>query len=157
MVAAGSSTIRQKRNRVSGAAAQAAAIANASAAPVPAQNCKDSPGNYRTFCHFDLLAACLKLVPKLRFRLCPEIMARMQKLLGQILRGDADANIPFSGMTQLLRRLGFQERIKGSHHIFWRAEIPEILNLQSSSRKCKPYQVKQVRNVIVNHHLVGEL
>ena len=48
------------------------------------------------------------------------VMARMHKLLEQILRGDADANIPFSGMVQLLQRLGFQERVKGSHHIFFR-------------------------------------
>jgi predicted RNA binding protein YcfA (HicA-like mRNA interferase family) len=83
-------------------------------------------------------------------------MARTHKLLEQILRGDADANIPFSGMAQLLKRLGFQVRIKGSHHIFWRDGVAEILNLQSHSGKCKPYQVKQVRNVILNYRLAGE-
>ncbi|HVS88503.1 MAG TPA: type II toxin-antitoxin system HicA family toxin [Candidatus Acidoferrum sp.] len=56
-------------------------------------------------------------------------MARTNKLLDQILRGDADANIPFSGMVQLLKRLGFRERIKGSHHIFFRDGVAEILNL----------------------------
>jgi predicted RNA binding protein YcfA (HicA-like mRNA interferase family) len=83
-------------------------------------------------------------------------MARTHKLLEQILRGDADANIPFSGMLQLLKRLGFQERVKGSHHIFFREGIAEILNLQPRGNKCKPYQVKQVRNVIINHGLAGE-
>ena len=83
-------------------------------------------------------------------------MARTHKLLAQILRGDADANIPFSGMIQLLKRLGFRERIKGSHHIFWRDGVPEILNLQAHSGKCKPYQVKQIRNVIISHRLAGE-
>ncbi len=71
-------------------------------------------------------------------------MPRLNKLLEQILRGDADANVPFSGMVQLLKRLGFDERVKGSHHIFFRHGIAEILNLQSKSGKCKPYQVKQV-------------
>jgi predicted RNA binding protein YcfA (HicA-like mRNA interferase family) len=71
--------------------------------------------------------------------------ARLHKLLDQILRGDADANIPFSGMVHLLKRLGFQERIKGSHHIFFRDGIVEILNLQADKNRCKPYQVKQVR------------
>jgi len=52
-------------------------------------------------------------------------MASFRKLLEQILRADADANIPFTAMTQLLRRLGFQERIKGSHHIFSRAGLPK--------------------------------
>ena len=56
-------------------------------------------------------------------------MARTHKLLEQILRGDADANIPFSGMVQLLHRLGFEERVKGSHHIFRRQGVAEILNL----------------------------
>ena len=83
-------------------------------------------------------------------------MARTHKLLEQILRGDADANIPFSGMLQLLKRLGFQERVKGSHHIFFREGIVEILNLQPRGSKCKPYQVKQVRNVIINNRLAGE-
>jgi predicted RNA binding protein YcfA (HicA-like mRNA interferase family) len=83
-------------------------------------------------------------------------MARTHKLLEQILRGDADTNIPFSGMLQLLKRLGFQERVKGSHHIFYREGIAEILNLQPRGNKCKPYQVKQVRNVIINNGLAGE-
>ena len=83
-------------------------------------------------------------------------MARTNRLLDQILRGNADANIPFSGMVQLLKRLGFQERIKGSHHIFSRDGVAEILNLQAHSGKCRPYQVKQVRNVIINYRLAGE-
>ena len=84
-------------------------------------------------------------------------MARTDKLLAQILQGNADRNIPFSGMVSLLKRLGFQERIKGSHHIFFRAGIAEILNLQPNSGKCKPYRVKQVRGVIINYGLVGEV
>jgi len=57
-------------------------------------------------------------------------MARTNKLLDRILRGNSDANIPFSGMLQLLKHLGFQERIKGSHRIFSRNGVAEILNLQ---------------------------
>ncbi len=44
----------------------------------------------------------------------------------------------------------------GSHHIFFRDGVAEILNLQPRSGKCKPYQVKQVRNVIINYRLAGE-
>jgi predicted RNA binding protein YcfA (HicA-like mRNA interferase family) len=100
---------------------------------------------------------CLPVVAALRYAsaLNPD-MAQANKLLDQILRGGADANIPFSGMVQLLKRLGFQERIKGSHHIFSRDGVAEILNLQPHSGKCKPYQVKQVRNVIINYRLAGE-
>lgn len=65
-------------------------------------------------------------------------MARTDKLLDRILRGDSDANIPFSGMLRLLKLLGFEERIKGSHHIFFRSGVVEMLNLQRVGGKCKP-------------------
>ena len=84
-------------------------------------------------------------------------MTRPAKILEQILRGNSDANIPFSGMCTLLRRLGFEERIRGSHHIFVREGVAEIVNLQSKGGKCKPYQVKQVRHVILSYKLGGEL
>jgi len=48
------------------------------------------------------------------------IYGAREQLLEQILRFDADANIPFSGVAQLLKRLGFRELVKGSHHIFSR-------------------------------------
>jgi hypothetical protein len=79
------------------------------------------------------------------------------KLLGQILSGRSDANIGFESLRSLLRSLGFEERIRGDHHIFTAHGIAEILNLQPlSSGKAKPYQVKQVRNVIVRYKLVEE-
>lgn len=84
-------------------------------------------------------------------------MSRTEKLINQILRGNADANIPFTGMVRVLKQLGFEERIRGSHHIFSREGIAEILNLQSKGPKCKPYQVKQVRNVIIKYRLAGAL
>jgi hypothetical protein len=83
-------------------------------------------------------------------------MARTHKLLERILRGDSDANIPFSGMVQLLKHLGSEERIKGSHRIFFRNGVAEILNFQPLGSECKPYQVKQVRSVIINYRLAGE-
>ena len=79
-------------------------------------------------------------------------MASAEKLLDQILRAHGDANIPFSALVQLLKRLGFQERIKGSHHIFTREGVQEILNLQPIGNKCKPY-----RNVIISYRLAGEI
>ncbi|MEK7847034.1 MAG: type II toxin-antitoxin system HicA family toxin [Nitrospinota bacterium] len=83
-------------------------------------------------------------------------MSRHDKLLIQILSGTSDANIPFTGMCQMLYRLGFEERIKGSHHIFTKEGIVEILNLQPKGAKAKPYQVKQARNVILKYKLGGE-
>lgn len=82
-------------------------------------------------------------------------MARRRKVLDQLLRGTADANVPFQGLCSLLRDLGFDERTKGSHHIFTMEGIPEILNLQPKGAKAKAYQVRQVRNVILKYRLAG--
>jgi hypothetical protein len=45
---------------------------------------------------------------------------------------------------------------RSDHHIFTREGVVEILNLQPKSGKAKPYQVKQVRNVIVDYGLANE-
>jgi hypothetical protein len=83
-------------------------------------------------------------------------VARYDGLLSRILRGASDANIPFNQLRNLLRQLGFSERIRGDHHIFIRNGVEEIINLQPQGNKAKPYQVKQVRGVIVKYHLSGE-
>ena len=80
-------------------------------------------------------------------------MSQRDKLLVKILRGTADANIPFEQLCQLLRALGFDERIRGSHHIFSRAGVDEILNLQPKQGKAQAYQVKQIRIVILKYQL----
>ncbi len=83
-------------------------------------------------------------------------MARWDRLLQRILCGTSDANIPFGELRQLLQHLGFDERIRGDHHIFTREGVQEILNLQPKGAKAKPYQVKQVRSVIVKYRLGGK-
>ncbi|MBD2426049.1 type II toxin-antitoxin system HicA family toxin [Phormidium sp. FACHB-1136] len=80
-------------------------------------------------------------------------MTQQDKLLAKILRGTSDANIPFDSLCQLLQTLGFDERIRGSHHIFSKDDIEEILNLQPKQGKAKAYQVKQVRNLILKYRL----
>jgi len=57
-------------------------------------------------------------------------MIPYNKLLARILRGTSDTNIPFAEMCQLLSKLGFEERTRGSHHIFTKDGVEEILNLQ---------------------------
>ena len=83
-------------------------------------------------------------------------MSKPAKLLEKILLGAADANIPFDGLCQLLQRLGFQMRVRGSHQIFYSASVEEILNLPPRGASAKPYQVKQVRNVILKYKLAEE-
>lgn len=83
-------------------------------------------------------------------------MSKFEKALERILRGTSDANIGFDDICRVLRRLGFDERIRGDHHIFTKDGVVEILNLQPrGSGKAKPYQVKQVRNVLVKYKLGG--
>jgi len=83
-------------------------------------------------------------------------VSKITKTLDRVLRGMSDANINFDDLRALLRHLGFTERVRGSHHIFTRDGVPEILNLQPRGAQAKPYQVKQVRGVIVTHTLAGE-
>lgn len=83
-------------------------------------------------------------------------MGKYDKLLLRILAGQSDANISFSDLRQLLIGINFDERIKGDHHIFTKNGVDEILNLQPKGSKAKPYQVKQVRNVIVRYNLGPE-
>lgn len=83
-------------------------------------------------------------------------MGKLAKILDQVLRGGSDQNIAFDDLIALLVSLGFQERIKGSHHVFSRDGVEEIINIQPSGDKAKPYQVKQVRAVIVKYKLLGE-
>ena len=80
-------------------------------------------------------------------------MGRYSKLKRKILSGSSDTNVEFSGLCQLLAQFGFEERVRGSHHIFTRDGMEEILNLQPKGSKAKPYQVKQVRNILVKYRL----
>ena len=80
-----------------------------------------------------------------------------KKTLDKILSGLADKNIRFQDLRKLLKDFGFSERIKGDHHIFTRGDVEEILNIQPKESKGKPYQVKQVRDIILKYQIrIGE-
>jgi hypothetical protein len=70
-------------------------------------------------------------------------MSKHEKLLEKVLLGASDANIPFEGLCQMLVRLGFRCRVKGSHHIFGRNGVAEILNLQPKGSNAKSYQANR--------------
>ena len=82
-------------------------------------------------------------------------MGRHEDLVNRIRSGTSDANIDFDDLRGLLRHLGFEERSRGSHFIFRRSEVEERVNLQRDGRHAKPYQVRQVRAVILKYHLGG--
>ena len=83
-------------------------------------------------------------------------MGKYEKLIQKILSGTSDKNIDFAELCKLLIRLDFNERIKGDHHIFTREDVKEIINIQPRGSKAKPYQVKQIRNLIVDYCLGEE-
>ncbi len=66
-------------------------------------------------------------------------MIKFDKILFKIINGLSDHNIDFSEFVNLLLKLGFELRIKGSHHIFTKEDIEEILNIQPKNGKAKPY------------------
>lgn len=80
-------------------------------------------------------------------------MGKYDKVLEKVIFGRSDANITFSELKQLLLLLGFEERIRGDHHIFSKEGVVEIINLQPIGSMAKAYQVKQVRQIIVRYRL----
>ncbi|MBT9149653.1 MAG: hypothetical protein DDT28_01088 [Dehalococcoidia bacterium] len=78
-------------------------------------------------------------------------------ILEKVLTGLSDRNIRFSELRNLVLSLGFDERIKGDHHIFTKAGVTEIINLQPlKNGRAKAYQVKQVRGIILRYKLHKE-
>ena len=83
-------------------------------------------------------------------------LRQFEKLLIKILSGSKDRDIDFDDICKVLMNFGFAVRLKGSHHIFYKDGIDEILNIQPNGSKAKPYQVKQVRQVILKYKLGGD-
>ena len=80
-------------------------------------------------------------------------MGKYEKLLTRIVYGKSDADIVFSDLCNLLERLGFTVRIRGSHHMYRKRGVREKINLQRVEGKAKPYQVRQVRTIILKYKL----
>jgi len=81
-------------------------------------------------------------------------MTQRDKLIGRILSGTSDKNIDFNDLTRLLESFNFGCRIKGDHHIYYRDGVEEIINIQPlSNSKAKPYQVKQIRMLVLKYKL----
>ena len=78
------------------------------------------------------------------------------KTLQRILSGNSDAGIRFDDLCTLLEGLGFEQRVSGSHPLFRKAGVEERMNLQRDGNNAKPYQVKQVQNVILKYKLGAE-
>lgn len=78
------------------------------------------------------------------------------KTLAKLLGRTSDANIRFGDLCLLLERLGFDKRVRGSHHLFRMTGVEERINLQSDGTHAKPYQVRQVRAIVLKYKLGGQ-
>lgn len=80
-------------------------------------------------------------------------MATLEKLIQSIMSGVQDNNIKFTDLQKILNIMEFQCRVKGDHFIYWKEGVDEIINIQPNGNKAKPYQVKQIRNIILKYQM----
>jgi hypothetical protein len=66
----------------------------------------------------------------------------------------SDAAIRFDDLCYLLEKLGFDKRVKGSHQVFRKSVVEEMINLQRDGGTAKPYRVRQVRAILLRNGLV---
>ena len=77
-------------------------------------------------------------------------MNKNEKVLQDVLSGKKDSNIKFSDLCKMLEYLGGECRIKGDHFIYSFVGYDENINIQPKGNLSKPYQIKQIRNFILN-------
>ncbi len=79
-----------------------------------------------------------------------------QKLLAKALVGSR--NLRFTEVVALAKAFGYRlARTKGSHHIFVHPKIKELINLQEVGGKAKPYQVRQLLDIVERYNLPLEM
>ena len=73
------------------------------------------------------------------------------------LSGGAVTNVDFSDAQLLLEALGFEEvRVTGSHHVYVRLDVPELVNLQNRRGQAKPYQLRQLISLVKRYNMTIE-
>jgi hypothetical protein len=75
-----------------------------------------------------------------------------QKLLEKIYNNTK--NVKFSEFILLVEAFGFtQMRVRGSHHIYAREGVYDMVNIQNDKGEAMPYQVKQFLNLVEIYNL----
>lgn len=81
-------------------------------------------------------------------------MSAWEKFRQKLLSGQSDQNIDFERLRTFLKRLDFDEDISGSHHIYGRPGVEDIIDIQPRhDGKAKSYQVKQIRKILEDNDL----
>jgi hypothetical protein len=64
------------------------------------------------------------------------------------------SGLTFAELQRLAEAARFVlSRVKGDHHVYTRSGIVEIINLQPKRGKAKPYQVRQVLDLIEKYRI----
>lgn len=82
-------------------------------------------------------------------------MSKKQKLLQKLIKGQSDKNFDFADLCTLVQQIGFTIRSgKGDHSVFYKEGVEEIISLQpTKDGKAKPYQVRQIRDILRKYRL----
>ncbi len=76
-----------------------------------------------------------------------------RNLLDRLARGQA-TNVRFTDAQRLAEALGFElDRVRGSHHIYRHPAIGQRINLQAHGGQAKPYQLRQLLDLVERHAL----
>jgi hypothetical protein len=82
-------------------------------------------------------------------------MTTKEKLREKLMGGKSDKNFSFKELCTFVQQVGFTlRRAGGSHSVFHKEGVVEIITLQSSrDGKAQPYQVRLVRAIVLKYHL----
>ena len=81
-------------------------------------------------------------------------MSKTDKVKVKLLSGKGYHNFSFSELATLLSGLGFVlDRQEGSHHVWQHSKVKNSVNVQSVHGKAKPYQLRQIRDIIREYKL----
>jgi predicted RNA binding protein YcfA (HicA-like mRNA interferase family) len=76
----------------------------------------------------------------------PKEMSQFEKLMQKLNSGKS---LTFSETQLILKKLGFTlARVSGSHHIYTHPLLDRPVNMQPVGKDAKPYQLKQIRDII---------
>ena len=82
-------------------------------------------------------------------------MTKKEKLREKLVGGESDKNFSFKELCTFVQQAGFTLRSgRGDHSLFFKEGVTEIINLQPSrDGKAKPYQVREIRGIILKYQL----
>jgi len=78
---------------------------------------------------------------------------KRRQLLGRLASG-AVRNVGFDDFTGLVKAFGFMlVRKSGSHNIYARPDVEQLVNLQDVNGQAKPYQIRQFLRLAEKYNL----